>query len=96
MARLRLQLTPGGRRALAALNLLPPGLGAMLAGWRNPHSRLLGRGASQLLLVLFGTYPLVVPGLAGLGWAILDTVRILRADLVPRPPPAPEGATGNG
>jgi hypothetical protein len=95
--RLRLQLTPGGRTAFGILNLLPlPGVGAVVVGWRNPHSRLLGRGASQAALVLFGSYPLVVPGAVGLAWAILDAVRILQADLAPLPPRAPEGSTGNG
>ncbi|MCA1810608.1 MAG: hypothetical protein LC623_01190 [Halobacteriales archaeon] len=90
MRRLRLQLTPGGRTALGLLNLLPlPGLGAAVAGWRNPHSRLLPHGASQMALVALGSYPLVVPGALGALWAVLDAVRILRADLVPRPPPAP-------
>ncbi|HUR61906.1 MAG TPA: hypothetical protein VM286_06030 [Candidatus Thermoplasmatota archaeon] len=87
MRRLRLQLGPGARTAFGVLNFLPiPGVGAMLAGWRNPHSRLLPRGAAQALLVVFGTYPLIVPGAVGLAWAILDGVRILQADLVPLPP----------
>jgi hypothetical protein len=94
--RLRLQLRPGARTALAILNAVPlPGLGAVLAGWRNPHSRLLARGAAQMALVLLGSYPLVVPGAIGLAWAILDLVRILHAELVPLPTVLP-GTTGNG
>lgn len=90
MRPLRLQLTPGGRIALGALNVLPlPGLGATVAGWRNPHSRLLPHGASQMALVALGSYPLVLPGAVGLLWAIVDAVRILRADLAPLPPRAP-------
>lgn len=92
MARLRLQLTPGARLALGLLNLLPlPGLGAVVAGWRNPHTRLLSRGAAQMALVALGSYPLVVPGVFGFAWAVADGVRILRAELVPLPPrDAPE------
>ncbi|HUR63090.1 MAG TPA: hypothetical protein VM241_01270 [Candidatus Thermoplasmatota archaeon] len=94
MRRLRLQLRPGTRIALGVLNLVPvPGVGALVAGWRNPHSRLAARGASQAALVLLGSYPLVVPGAVGLAWAVLDAVRILQADLAPLPPataaPAP-------
>jgi len=72
---------------LGILNLVPfPGAGAIVVGWRNPHTRLLPRGVAQLALVLFGLYPLIVPGVFGLAWAILDAVRILQADLVPLPP----------
>jgi hypothetical protein len=95
MRRLRLQLSPGARTALGVLNLVPlPGVGAVAAGWRNPHSRLLPRGASQLALVLFGSYPLVIPGAVGLLWAAVDAVRILKADLSPLPPRAQESKAG--
>lgn len=57
----------------------------MLAGQRNPHTSLRRNGAFQLLLVLFGAWPLVLPGAAGLGWALWDAWRILQADLVPAP-----------
>jgi hypothetical protein len=97
MRRLRLQLRPRSRVALGVLNVVPiPGAGAVAAGWRNPHSRLLARGVSQMALVLLGSYPLVVPGAVGLGWAILDAVRILQADLAPLPPRAAESNPGNG
>jgi hypothetical protein len=87
MARLRLLLRPTGRAILGTLNILPlPGLGALLAGWRNPHSRLVRHGAAQLVLVLLGSYPLIVPGVAGFAWAVWDAIRILRADLLPMPP----------
>ncbi|HEX2066523.1 MAG TPA: hypothetical protein VHI93_06905 [Candidatus Thermoplasmatota archaeon] len=95
MARLRLQLTPGARLALGLLNVLPlPGAGAIAAGWRNPHTRLLARGAAQVALVAFGSYPLILPGVAGLAWAVADGVRILRADLLPLPPRDAPKATG--
>ncbi|MCA1818843.1 MAG: hypothetical protein ABR562_02855 [Thermoplasmatota archaeon] len=84
--RLRLQLRPGERIALAALNVVPPGVGAIVAGWRNPHSRLLRNGVVQFVLVAFGAWPLVFPGAVGLAWAIWDAVRIGQAQLVPRPP----------
>lgn len=87
MRRLRLQLRPRARLALGLLNVLPvPGVGAVVAGWRNPHSRLMARGWSQMALVLLGSYPLLLPGAVGLAWAVADAVRILRADLAPRPP----------
>jgi hypothetical protein len=58
----------------------------MWVGWRNPHTRLLRNGFVQALLVVTGSWPLVVPGAVGLAWAIVDAVRILQADLVPLPP----------
>lgn len=91
--RLRLLLRPWERVACAALNVLPlPGLGAVLAGWRNAHTTLRRDGALQVALVAFGSWPLVVPGAAGLAWAIWTAVRIARAELAPLPPrdaPAP-------
>ncbi len=69
-----------GRRlkpAVVTLQVVPiPGVGAMVAGARNPHSGLLGRGIAQASLVVFGSYPLLIPGAIGLGWAIWDAVRI--------------------
>jgi hypothetical protein len=92
MRPLRLQLSPGGRTLWALLNVLPlPGLGAMWVGWRNPHSRLLRNGWLQLVLVLFGSWPLLLPGAVGLAWAVWDAVRIGQARLVPLPPKALDG-----
>ena len=71
---------------------LGPLLGAALLGWRNPHTRLLRNGLMQALLVVFGSWPLVVPGAIGLAWAAWDAVRIGQARLLPLPPrnaPAP-------
>jgi len=90
-ARLRLQLRPWERGLLVLLQVVPPGLGAVVAGWRNPHTRLLARGGAQLVLFVFGAYPLVLPGAVGLAWAVWDAVRIAQAALVPLPPPAADG-----
>lgn len=94
MARLRLLLRPWERTAAAILNVVPlPGLGAILAGWRNAHTTLRRNGALQMALVVFGAWPLVVPGAIGLAWAVWDAVRIGRADLRRMPPanaPDPE------
>ncbi len=58
---------------LAILNVVPiPGVGAMMAGWRNPHTSLRWRGLAQFLLVVFGSWPLIIPGVAGFLWAIYD------------------------
>lgn len=87
MARLRLLLRPWERTAAAILNVVPlPGLGAVLAGWRNAHTTLRRNGALQMTLVVFGAWPLVVPGAIGFAWAVWDTVRIARADLRRFPP----------
>lgn len=68
------------------LQVVPlPGLGAILAGTKNPHSRLLGRGAAQMTLVVLGSWPLIIPGAIGLLWAIWDAVRIAQNA---RPAPA--------
>ncbi|HUR26468.1 MAG TPA: hypothetical protein VM327_10690 [Candidatus Thermoplasmatota archaeon] len=93
MARLRLLLRPWERTAAAILNVFPlPGLGALLAGWRNAHTTLRRNGALQMVLVLLGSWPLIVPGIVGLAWAIWDTVRIARADLRDPPPRAEPAA----
>ena len=85
--RLALRVSPGARWALCALNVLPvPGLGAAILGWRNPHTRLLGHGVMQAVLVVFGSWPLLVPGAVGLAWAAWDAVRIGQARLLPLPP----------
>jgi hypothetical protein len=84
--RLRLQLRPSQRTAFAILNVIPPGLGAILAGWRNPHTRLARNGALQLVLVAFGSWPLVLPGAIGFTWAGYDAWRIGKARLVPASP----------
>lgn len=58
------------RIVCVALNVLPlPGVGAILAGHWNPHTKLRGKGIAQLLLVVFGSFPLIVPGAIGLVWA---------------------------
>lgn len=85
--RLRLRASGRARWTCLVLNVLPlPGLGAALLGWRNPHTRLLQRGLMQLTLVLFGSWPLVLPGAIGLAWAAYDAVRIGQARLLPLPP----------
>jgi hypothetical protein len=88
-----LLLSPSARWTLLALNLVPlPGLGAAIAGWRNPHTRLLRNGLMQLTLVVLGSWPLIVPGAIGLAWAVWDAVRIGQAQLrrlPPRDAPAP-------
>jgi hypothetical protein len=87
MARLRLLLRPWERWTFAAVNVLPlPGLGAVLAGWRNAHTTLRRNGLMQMALVVFGAWPLIVPGVAGFAWAIWDAVRIAQAHLRPLPP----------
>lgn len=90
--RLRLQLRPWERTLYSALNVVPPGVGAMVVGWRNPHTRLLRNGALQLGLVAFGAWPLVLPGAVGMAWAIVDAVRIAKAGLVALPPKVGGGA----
>ncbi|MEA3189955.1 MAG: hypothetical protein QOD77_537 [Thermoplasmata archaeon] len=88
--RLRLQLGRGARTACGVLQVVPlPGAGAIYAGWRNPHTRLLRNGMVQALLVVTGSWPLIVPGAVGLGWAVWDAARILQADLAPLPPKEP-------
>jgi hypothetical protein len=89
---LRLLLRPWERTAFAVLNVLPlPGLGAVLAGWRNAHTTLRRNGILQMVLVVFGSWPLVVPGAIGLGWAVWDAVRIgqARIRMPPRNAPTP-------
>ena len=91
--RLRLLLRPWERAACAVLNVVPlPGLGALVAGWRNAHTTLRRDGALQMALVVFGAWPLVVPGAIGFAWAVWDAIRIAQADLrrlPPRDAPAP-------
>lgn len=85
--RLRLQLRPEVRVATAILNVVPlPGVGALWVGWRNPHTRLARNGFLQLVLVVFGSWPLVLPGILGLAWAVWDALRIAQARLVRLPP----------
>ena len=86
--RLVLLLRPWERTAFAILNVLPlPGLGAIVVGARNPHTRLLRNGSLQLTLVVLGSWPLVLPGLAGLAWAGWDAFRMHEAELAPLPSP---------
>ncbi len=90
--RLVLRTSDWGRWTLFALTLLPiPGMGAAILGWRNPHTRLLPHGLMQATLVLFGSWPLVIPGLIGFAWAVWDAVRIAQARLLPLPPPSAGG-----
>lgn len=59
------------------LQVVPlPGVGAIIAGIKNPHTPLLKHGIAQLTLIFFGSWPLIVPGAAGLIWAIVDAVAI--------------------
>ncbi len=86
-------LGPALRPTCIVLQVLPvPGVGAIIAGAKNPHSRLLGRGIAQAALVVFGSYPLIIPGAAGLLWAIWDAARIARDSGQPTPwtEPAPD------
>lgn len=77
-------LRSGLKTTCVVLQVVPiPGVGAIIAGARNPHSRLLGRGISQAVLVVFGSWPLIIPGAIGLVWAIWDATRIAKA--VPPP-----------
>ena len=84
---LSLLLSPTARAVCAVMNLVPiAGVGAAVAGWRNPHTRLLRNGVLQCLLVLFGSWPLIVPGVIGFAWAGWDTWRIATATLRRLPP----------
>ena len=56
-----LLLGPRLKVACIVLQVFPPGVGAIIAGSKNPHSRYLGRGIAQLALVVFGSWPLIVP-----------------------------------
>ncbi len=77
----------GWRPLWVVLNVLPvPGVGAMVVGRRNAHTKLLRNGILQCVLVVGGAWPLVVPGAVGLAWAIVDAVRIGQADVVQLPP----------
>lgn len=81
---MHLVLSPAQRVALPVLNVLPlPGVGAVWTGIKNPHSRYLWRGVGQIVLVLFGSWPLIVPGAAGLAWAVWDAVQIRRQSVDP-------------
>lgn len=77
-------LSRNWRIACVVLAVVPlPGLGVLVAGHRNPHTGYRNRGIAQMLLVLFGSWPLVVPGVIGLAWAVYDAVQIHRTA---RPP----------
>lgn len=72
-------LTPAWRITCTVLQVLPlPGVGAIIAGAKNPHSRFMGRGITQSCLVVFGSYPLIIPGAIGILWAWWDAVAIAR------------------
>mgnify|MGYP000194527740 CR=1 FL=1 len=62
-----------------------PGVGAIVAGAKNPQSRYLGRGIAQFCLVLFGSWPLIIPGAVGVIWAWTDAYRIGRDAMPPGP-----------
>ncbi len=76
----RILLLPEPWRTLCVvLNILPvPGVGAIIAGIKNPHSGLLRTGIAQTLLVLFGSYPLIIPGAIGFVWACWTSYRMYR------------------
>lgn len=85
-----LLLKPTWRTACTILNIVPlPGLGAIIAGYRNPHSGLVRTGFLQLLLVVFGSWPLLFPGFIGLAWAVATAVRIHADSRLPPPWSAP-------
>lgn len=85
-------LSENWRNACVALNVLPiPGVGAIIAGWRNPHSKLLGKGVAQLVLVVFGSFPLIVPGVIGFVWAA-STSYWLHTNTMPIPKRGPPRA----
>ena len=79
-----LLLGPRWKIACIVLQVLP-GVGAIVAGSKNPHSRYLGRGVAQLVLVVFGAWPLIIPGAVGLTWAWFDAYRIGRDARPPGP-----------
>lgn len=84
--RLRLMLRPWQRLTFAITNVLPiPGVGAMIAGTLNPHTTLRRNGLLQLGLVLL-SYPLIVPGVVGLTWAVVEAIRIHGSEPIPLPP----------
>jgi len=67
------------RTLCIVLNIVPvPGVGAIIAGIKNPHSGLLKVGIAQALLVLFGSYPLIFPGAIGFVWACWTSYRMFR------------------
>jgi hypothetical protein len=82
----RLILSPSWRVACTVLNVVPlPGVGAILAGWKNPHTRLMRDGIAQLVLVVFGAWPLILPGVAGIVWAAWTALAIHRDAVAPGP-----------
>lgn len=81
-----LYLSPPWHIACTVLAVFPlPGLGTLLAGIKNPHTRFTLHGALQLVLVVFGSWPLIVPGVAGLAWAVWSAVQIHRHSRAPPP-----------
>lgn len=86
-----LVLGPRMRIVCIVLQVMPPGLGAIIAGAKNPHTRYLKRGIAQMILVVFGSWPLIVPGAIGVVWAWTDAYRIGRdARLPPHVRPTPD------
>lgn len=80
-----LLLGPRWKIACIILQVVPPGLGAIIAGHKNPHTKMRARGIAQLTLVVFGSWPLIIPGAAGLLWAWWDASQIARTAVPPGP-----------
>lgn len=81
-----LLLGPRWKVACVTLQVLPlPGLGAVIAGHKNPHTKLRARGIAQLSLVVFGSWPLIIPGAAGVVWAWWDAFVMARTAVAPGP-----------
>lgn len=66
------------RKTWAITTMVVPGLGAMVLGWRNPHTRYLRVGFLQMLLFLFGSYPLLLGGIIAYAWAIPTGLAMLK------------------
>jgi hypothetical protein len=81
---MKLILGSGLRVACIALQVVP-GVGAIVAGSRNPHTTYLKHGIAQLALFLFGTWPLIFPGAAAVVWAWVDAYRMGRDAVPPGP-----------
>ena len=75
-------LGPGWKTVCTVLQFVPlAGIGAIIAGHKNPQTTLLRNGVLQLTLFVLGA-PLVLPALAAWAWAGKDAMRIRSA----RPP----------
>lgn len=81
-----LYLSRPWRIACTVLAVFPlPGLGTLLAGLKNPHTRFTLHGSLQLVLVILGSWPLIVPGAAGFAWAVWSAVQIHARSRSPPP-----------